>query len=415
MSSLPRNAVARNSKMHKKRDSGVKLSRNINTLDAVCKKHAVGNLIFRNCKMASYEGRVSFVDHEETRGNMRSGVIVVKATSIYSSEDIYDVVKVREDKIARDLKKRQEDYEKTKLEVERLKRSEELANKLANNDPKHDQLVEKLNENNTVEPNNESTEESVEQITEHIVEETAEQSTEKTTQQTVEETAEQTTEKTTQQTVEESVEQSTEQPVEQSVEQSTEQTAEESVEQSAEQPIEQPTEKTTQQTDEESVEQSTEQPIEESNKNTNQNNDNKNKKKEKNKYYRNFMKDIKSKFSLKLRPENNYFEVKAETTDMIIEHSVVYEIVMVPPTKETYLLVIGDLQMKSSYLRQIDPQYKMDAVLKEQTEFMERIKAKEQLKIHQSPDNKLEPEDMILDDGTSTLTEIEYLGLEEES
>ncbi|AAV50867.1 hypothetical protein [Acanthamoeba castellanii mimivirus] len=387
MSSLPRNAVARNSKMHKKRDSGVKLSRNINTLDAVCKKHAVGNLIFRNCKMASYEGRVSFVDHEETRGNMRSGVIVVKATSIYSSEDIYDVVKVREDKIARDLKKRQEDYEKTKLEVERLKRSEELANKLANNDPKHDQLVEKLNENNTVEPNNESTEESVEQITEQTVEQT--------TEQTVEESVEQTTEKTTQQTAEESVEQSTEQTVEKSGDQSTE--------------------KTTQQTAEESVEQSTEQPIEESNKNTNQNNDNKKKKKEKNKYYRNFMKDIKSKFSLKLRPENNYFEVKAETTDMIIEHSVVYEIVMVPPTKETYLLVIGDLQMKSSYLRQIDPQYKMDAVLKEQTEFMERIKAKEQLKIHQSPNNKLEPEDMILDDGTSTLTEIEYLGLEEES
>ncbi|QTF49528.1 hypothetical protein qu_637 [Acanthamoeba polyphaga mimivirus] len=387
MSSLPRNAVARNSKMHKKRDSGVKLSRNINTLDAVCKKHAVGNLIFRNCKMASYEGRVSFVDHEETRGNMRSGVIVVKATSIYSSEDIYDVVKVREDKIARDLKKRQEDYEKTKLEVERLKRSEELANKLANNDPKHDQLVEKLNENNTVEPNNESTEESVEQITEQIVQETAEQSTEKTTQQTVEESVERSTEKITQQTAEESVEQSAEQP----------------------------TEKTTQQTAEEPVEQSTEQPIEESNKNTNQNNDNKKKKKEKNKYYRNFMKDIKSKFSLKLRPENNYFEVKAETTDMIIEHSVVYEIVMVPPTKETYLLVIGDLQMKSSYLRQIDPQYKMDAVLKEQTEFMERIKAKEQLKIHQSPNDKLEPEDMILDDGTSTLTEIEYLGLEEES
>ncbi|AHA45241.1 hypothetical protein HIRU_S335 [Hirudovirus strain Sangsue] len=389
MSSLPRNAVARNSKMHKKRDSGVKLSRNINTLDAVCKKHAVGNLIFRNCKMASYEGRVSFVDHEETRGNMRSGVIVVKATSIYSSEDIYDVVKVREDKIARDLKKRQEDYEKTKLEVERLKRSEELANKLANNDPKHDQLVEKLNENNTVEPNNESTEESVEQITEQTVEQT--------TEQTVEES------------VEQSVEQSTEQTAEESVEQSTEQTVEKSGDQS--------TEKTTQQTDEESVEQSTEQPIEqpieESNKNTNQNNDKK--KKEKNKYYRNFMKDIKSKFSLKLRPENNYFEVKAETTDMIIEHSVVYEIVMVPPTKETYLLVIGDLQMKSSYLRQIDPQYKMDAVLKEQTEFMERIKAKEQLKIHQSPDNKLEPEDMILDDGTSTLTEIEYLGLEEES
>ncbi|AEQ60803.1 hypothetical protein [Acanthamoeba polyphaga mimivirus] len=375
MSSLPRNAVARNSKMHKKRDSGVKVTRNINTLDAVCKKHAVGNLIFRNCKMASYEGKVSFIDHEETRGNMRSGVIVVKATSIYSSEDIYDVVKVREDKIARDLKKRQEDDEKTKLEVERLKRSEELANKLANNDPKHDQLVEKLNENNTVEPNNESTEESVEKNIEHIVEETAEQSTEKTTQQTVEESVEQTTEKITQQT------------------------AEEYVEQSAEQPIEQPTE----------------QSIEESNKNTNQSNDNKKKKKEKNKYYRNFMKDIKSKFSLKLRPENNYFEVKAETTDMIIEHSVVYEIVMVPPTKETYLLIIGDLQMKSSYLRQIDPQYKMDAVLKEQTEFMERIKAKEQLKIHQSPDNKLEPEDMILDDGTSTLTEIEYLGLEEES
>lgn len=93
-----------------------------------------------------------------------------------------------------------------------------------------------------------------------------------------------------------------------------------------------------------------------------------------NKFYRNFMKDIKSKFNLSHQQQFKYLEVRVNTEDMVIENTIVYSITI---PKETYMLVVGDLQVKSGLIRRIDPSYNIESVIEEQTEFMERIREKE--------------------------------------
>ncbi|MEM0353977.1 MAG: hypothetical protein QXW79_00210 [Thermoplasmata archaeon] len=99
-----------------------------------------------------------------------------------------------------------------------------------------------------------------------------------------------------------------------------------------------------------------------------------------NKYYRKFMRELKSKFSIELQNEFKFFEVLAGTSEMVITNAEVYKIEMIPGSKWIYFLIVGDLQLKSSVLRQIDPCYNFDKVFQEQTEFLERIKSNEKNK-----------------------------------
>ena len=93
-----------------------------------------------------------------------------------------------------------------------------------------------------------------------------------------------------------------------------------------------------------------------------------------NKYLRKFMTNIRSKFIMEEQMGYKYFEVKYETTDMVINNAKVHKFAM----KGTCFIIIGDLQMKSKLALEIDPAYKVDSVLKEQSDFLERIKAKEE-------------------------------------
>ena len=90
-----------------------------------------------------------------------------------------------------------------------------------------------------------------------------------------------------------------------------------------------------------------------------------------NKFFRNCMKDIKGKFKLHILEQYRYAEFKLETTYMVIENVDVYK--MDISTKETYYLVVGDLQLKSGIIKQIDPAYNSDKVADEHTEFMEKM------------------------------------------
>lgn len=93
------------------------------------------------------------------------------------------------------------------------------------------------------------------------------------------------------------------------------------------------------------------------------------------------MKDLKAKFVLKEKSEFKYFEVKLDSTDMVVDNAKVYEIVMPTNSKETYFLVMGDLVKKRDLIRQIDPAYKSENVMRDQMDFLERIKAKENAKV----------------------------------
>ncbi|QGR54153.1 hypothetical protein [Moumouvirus maliensis] len=299
--SLPRNILAKKMNINRKRESVKKINQQIFNLENICKKHRVGDLTFRTCKFASLEGSITFVDHKDIKGNMKSGIMLVKSLNTYVSPETYDLVQIKRDKIKRDMEKKEQELEKAKLELERIEaqNKENISQEETDVDKNHKELVDTLL-NPLNEPVNETVVEPVnESVNETVVEQVNE-------------------------------------PVSESVE---------------------------------------------------QNNKNKQRKKERNKYYRNFMSDIKSKFVLKLQSDFNFFEVKHETTDMVITDSIVYEIIISQNTKEKYYLIIGDLQMKSGIIRRIDPAYKFDNVLKEQNDFLERIKAKEQTKINEYPED----------------------------
>jgi len=116
---LPRNVRAKNTNMHNRNASNREINRKINELDVICQKHKIGNLTFRNCKFANSDGKVTFIEHDHVRGNMRSGVMIVRANMVEPSELIYDIVEIEKNKRERDEKKRQDEMEKARLEIER--------------------------------------------------------------------------------------------------------------------------------------------------------------------------------------------------------------------------------------------------------------------------------------------------------
>lgn len=96
-----------------------------------------------------------------------------------------------------------------------------------------------------------------------------------------------------------------------------------------------------------------------------------------NKYNRNLMKDLKNKFNLVKQGEYKYFEIKIDTTPMVVCDPIVYIISMPDNYEKKLYLVEGNLVMKNKVIRDIDPSYKMDDVVEEQLEHMEMIKSME--------------------------------------
>lgn len=304
MSSLPRNVRAKNANIHKKFGVIKEINRKMSELETVCDKHKVGNLSLGSCKYASVEGNVTYVEQEFVRGNMRSGILVIRAKAITPAPGmVYDVVEISNAKQERDEKKRKEDDEKAITELERLQKANAI-NTLPEGNEQHEELVKKLVEKSI----NPDQEESVENVA--IKEEKMANLNEESIK--------------------------------------TNNPSGNKKEQAIKRMNEQLAQKT------QSM---------------------------RNKYYRNFMKDLQTKFILAPIPNVKYFEVKAETTLMIIEDAEIYKINMPSKVSDTYLLIIGDLQMKSMVLRRIDPTYASDKVLLERSDFLERIKARENAKV----------------------------------
>jgi uncharacterized protein YbjQ (UPF0145 family) len=385
---LPRNALSRNTNTHTKKDTGRQIIRKTTELDTICSKHKVGILTFRSCKFADAKGNVTFVEHNQVRANMKYGIMVIKANNVVpsASENIYDLVQIEKDKYERNEKKNQEEAEKALIEIERLKNTNTITS-LPNESDEHTNLLKKI-----VDESNDANQIMSEQGNKLSIE---------TTSGLTEIPA--------------NIEKMEDQ-MENEIEQI-------KILPDAEQ-LEIPTNNEIKQTEilpgVEQLEIPTNNETEQIGESKNQNNDDKqhtSTKKDKsakakrekalkqmqeqlekqskskgNRHYRNFMKDVKSKFSLTEKPEYKFFEVRAETTDMVISDVKTYEIIMPINTKETYLLVLGDLQMKTGLIRQIDPAYKSEKVFKEQNDFLERIKAKEKSKTTALSEDLLEEE-----------------------
>ncbi|AUL78934.3 hypothetical protein QJ857_gp1225 [Tupanvirus soda lake] len=394
---LPRNARARNNSTKLRNQSTHEIARKTSQLDAVCDKHKIGNLTFRSCKYATSEGKVTFVEHDHIRGNMKSGIMIVKANTLAPSDNLYDLVEIEKAKKERDEKKRQEETEKARIEIERLKTQNATTN-IPEGGEQHQNLLEQLVDED-------------EKTNSNVVENTTAIAENKDV------------EKDTSKEIMEELNDPISIEVSEKLEDNTNK-------------VDMPD---TEQLDPEDM--ATTNDTNECSSDCNHDHEQKNDKKDKsakakrekaikqmqeelakkaknkngNKYFRNFMKDIRSKFSLKEEPEIKYFEVKAETTDMVIDGVRAYRISMPENTKETYFLLIGDLQMKSGLIRQIDPAYKADKVFKEQHDFLERIKAKENAKTTELTEDLLEDEDEFDDLDELGISDDESNSSDEES
>lgn len=94
-----------------------------------------------------------------------------------------------------------------------------------------------------------------------------------------------------------------------------------------------------------------------------------------NKHHRNFISDLTSKFKLQQYSQYKFLELKVGSSFMIIDNPGVFRVSITDVDKD--ILIIGDLQQKSSVLKEIDPNYGASDVLKDQEKFMEQIKTKE--------------------------------------
>jgi hypothetical protein len=350
---LPRNARAKNQNTRKRNAENHGAERRAQELNTICKKNHIGSLSLNSCKYATAEGKVTFVEQDQVQGNMRAGVMILRVQTLAPSTDVvYDVVGVANAKKEREEKKRKEDAEKALAEIKRLQETG-TTDALPEGGEKHKEMINKLTD---------STEENADAV------HTENTTMADTTADTITDTNAN-NETVQDNTVEESDDAEKEDGL---PKKNKKKTAKDKREQALNKLQEQLAQKANEP--------------------------------KRNKFYRNFMKDLRSKFKLSEVPDTKYFEVKMESTPMIIEDAKVYNLEMPENTPYSYLLVVGDLQMKSAVLRQIDPAYQSDIIMRDQMDFLERIRAKDKSLTTEHSEDMLDNE----------LDDVDQLGLSEE-
>lgn len=324
---LPRNVTARNKNYRTKVAPSKAKENNINILNKICLDNHVGDLSFRDCRYATADGKMTLLDYDDIRANMRSGVFVVKTKNITEVTDqVYDVVKLENDKREKDLKKKEMQMEKARVEMERLAKQ----NAKTTIDPEASQMHQDL------------LNEMIENTKEHFVEEI--------TKTVVEEPTETVAEEITETPLEDAIE-----PV---------------VEDTVETPLEDTADTKKKQT--KNQVRNREKIVKKFKKQLNQKIP-----VDGNKYFRKFMKSCREKLFLEYYPDIKYFEVKSSATCMVIDEAKVYKIDIPNDMGQTFFLITGNLQMKTDLMRRIDPTYRTDSSMREQENFIERIQAKE--------------------------------------
>ncbi|CAH6421646.1 Hypothetical protein MVR_LOCUS312 [uncultured virus] len=315
-----------------------KLSLAMRDLDAINEKHKVGNLTFASCKYSKRTGTVSYVEHSTAHGNMGAGIIMIRASVVNHSERVYDLIEIAQAKAERDAKKKEAETVKAIEEMERLRQQEEGsqtdldvaidADILA----QHTELVAELDGAITdATPAEPSTEPSTDPNTEpQLVDELDGKLIENPDD-----------------------DDNTDMPTDEDV------TEPMSVATAKAQKRRQRMKKKVDRYKKDLAARE--------------------EKKGNNRLCRNYLADLKAKNGFKLTEDLDiqYFEVLVNSTSMVIEDAKMYTLALPSEAKETILIIVGDLAMKSAVIRRIDPAYKVDKVFKEQTEFLDRIRARD--------------------------------------
>lgn len=317
--SIPRNLLARGNNHRRKLGVTKIIDQHITILNKICDKHNIGDFTFKTCHLISADGVMTHVEFDEIKGNMRSSILIVAANKLIKLDKIYDIVQIKKNKMEREQTKLLEDQAKAKIELDRLDMLS-MANAGANAS-----IV-------------------AETIAETMTTTTAETTPALQDTSTIAETMPALRDATT--------------------------TAETPAVTPAVTPATTETKlqrklKRQQEKQEKAMDQLRSQLNKKSNPLTSRN-----------KFCRNFFKDLQTKFMLEPHHEYRFLEVRSDSTDMVIDNAIIYKIAILNHTTE-YFIVIGDLQIKSSMIKSIDAGYNMDKVFDEQSDFLRRIKEKE--------------------------------------
>lgn len=85
------------------------------------------------------------------------------------------------------------------------------------------------------------------------------------------------------------------------------------------------------------------------------------------------MQEIKSHCHLNFQTQYKFAEFRVDSTDMVIDDVDIYKL------KDDLFLVIGDFQMKSSVIRQLDPTYDADTVAETNQDFLDKVMIEENI------------------------------------
>jgi hypothetical protein len=314
-------------------------------LDHILKKHNLGNLTFTDPKLADKEGFCTYMEQTTIQGNLASGILIVRVkNSSISDKAVYDLFFIEKDKKERDEKKKQREDQESKDALKNLKENEQKnLEEEDKNDLHHQKVVSLLKEMKDENKN------------EAKVEVKPEDKSEANSEIKPEEDPE-----------EEEIPEDPSNPNSKKISKQQERVVEKRKKRGKK------------------MIQNAQKVLDEKSKTVTGN-----------KLYRRFIEDITAKYKFEQLHNFRYFEVKRETTEMVIDSPKVFKFQFKTNGIDTHYMIVGDLQLKSKTIGAIDPNYKHEDVYKDHFEFLERIKMKEEqmASMTKHDENKLEHED----------------------
>jgi len=273
MSGLPRNRVIATKNLNRAKWQEKKnIKKEIIALNSLYDKYNIGPLTFRSVMFITPSGKITKVNHIDIKGNLHNGILFVSYSDTNILDNIYDLYTIALEKRKKDFVKREEEVKKMSIEMERLRKT--------------DNMEEIPQGENSVDVQKEIPIDEPKGI-----------------------------------------------------------------------PIDEPKEISI---DEQKEISNNQIPIKRrANKITG------------NKYFRGFMQEIKSRYRLDFQDQYKFAEFKVESTDMIIDDVDIYKV------KSNLFLIIGDFQMKSSVVRQLDPSFDAETATETHQKFMNSIKTDE--------------------------------------
>ena len=402
-SNLPRNSISRNKNSHKKKDSPNEVKKKIMDFNNICNKHNIHDSTFTDPKFTGIDGTLTYLETEQKiKLSIATGIIIVSASLIIPTKNISEIEEIRQKKIEKDKKFQQEHLEKIdKIEDEDEDEDEDKNKKQNENTPcenlsnadsdinkpetiindcddAHLKLINDLDSISDLIENTDNMSKSdvvADKEPNIVIDKGSEIVADKESEIVTEKESDVVADKESDVVTDKGLEIVTDKGSEIVVDKGSEIVTNE--ESNIDNKKSNNTNKKQAKRDRsiKNIKDAANQPVDKKNKN-----------------YRNFMKDIKSKFVLKPITEYGYFIALEGTTNFIVVAPIVSEIIMPPLSKNRYFLIEGDIQSKWDVIKQIDPTYKAEKILKSRDDFLERIKAKENTIAKKSLSNVIENE-----------------------